>query len=251
MNSSNSIIDKADISISKDFNNSCKEDSKKTKNNIKGIFFDFDGVLSSFAYRIGWPMVSAALMVKPDITEEEIKEASFDIMELLTTLEKKPKITSLMKFIFKLAKKLNMSNFQAIKFMITIGIVYAKGRKNIVPRAGVRQVLKDILTKDYKVVLVTNTSKGIIDIAKKKIPEINDFDLIITREDTKVIKPHAKPFKIALKTLNLRPEQVVSVGDQASDIIAGKKVGVKTIALTNKFMKHTRPHLKAQKNHCH
>ncbi|MFW9922204.1 MAG: HAD hydrolase-like protein [Candidatus Thorarchaeota archaeon] len=218
------------------------KDFKETPNgeNIKGIIFDFDGVLSSFVVRLGWPIASSALMVKKDISKKQIDDFSFEVFEFLNTLDEKPNNANLIKFAFHMGKKLGMSTFQAFKFILTIGIVYSKSRKNIVPKAGIRKVLRELLAQDYKVVLLTNTSWGVINKAKEKIPELNDFDLILTRDDVKKIKPDASGILKVMKILNLKREEIISIGDQASDIIANKRAGVKSIAVNAKAMAFTK-----------
>jgi len=210
---------------------------------IKGIIFDFDGVLSSFQARIGDPIAHAALMIKKDITKELMTEISLEMFEYLTTIEQHPSITTLAKFAFSVGRRLGMTTFQAIKFVATSAIIFMKNRKQIVPRTGVRRVLRELLAEDYKLILLTNSNDSIIEAALEKIPEIKEFDLVLTRDDTKTIKPNAKGFFQAMEILGLDPDEIISVGDQASDLIASKKAGIKTIAIFDQGMEFTKPHL--------
>ena len=220
--------------------------SPKRNSQIKAIIFDFDGVLSSFVVRLGWPLIQSIKMVKPEITEKQISDSSLEVFSLLTTLDKKPKNTSLAKFSFQMGKKMGMTNFQALKFIITTVIMFLKSRMNIVPTIGVREVLQELLAQDYKVILLTNTSRKVINKASKTIPEIKEFDLILTRDDIDNIKPDASGFFKALEIMNLKACEVLSIGDQASDIIASKRAGIKTVAVTERQMAHSRPHLQQQ-----
>ncbi|MHA1307613.1 MAG: HAD family hydrolase [Candidatus Heimdallarchaeota archaeon] len=210
---------------------------------IKGIILDFDGVLSSFEVRIGHPLVSAALMVKPDIKEEAIQKASIKVLKMLTTLDSMPKKTSLFKFAFQLGKEIGMNSFQTLRFIATAVIVYFKQHHTIIPNAGVREMLEELRKENYKIILLTNTSKKVIDIASEKIPEIHDFELVLTRDDFKSIKPDASGFHRVLEIMGLHPDEVISVGDQASDIIAGKRAGIRTIALNSDNLRHFKPQL--------
>lgn len=203
---------------------------------IKGIIFDFDGVLSSFHARIGWPITSAAIRVKPDITREQITDMALSVLTMLSSIDEDSSKTTIFKYIFSVGKKFGMSNFQTLKYMITLGIIYRKNRKTVVPNIGVREVLREILAQDYKVILLTNASQGIIDIAKEKIPELNEFDLILTRDDVKVLKPNAIGLIKAMEVLGLEADEVITIGDQASDIIAGKRAGTMTIAVNDEIM---------------
>ncbi len=213
---------------------------------IKGIIFDFDGVLSSFQNRIGYPITSAAFMIKKDINKELMKEASLEIFDNLTKIEKHPSKTSFLKMSFNMGKKLGMTNFQALKFVVTVGIIYAKNRKRIVPKNGARQVLRELLSEDYKIILITNSSRSIIDAAEKEIPEIKEFDLVLTRDEMKSIKPSSKGFYQAMEALGLDPDELISIGDQASDIIASKKAGIRTIAMFDHEMIFTKPQLEKE-----
>ncbi|NHJ31287.1 MAG: HAD family hydrolase [Asgard group archaeon] len=212
--------------------------------NIKGIIFDFDGVLSSFHARIGWPITSAALRVKPDITRDQIYDMALTALTMLSSIDQDDSKRTLLKFIFGVGKNFGMSNFQVLKFIVTMFIIYRKNRKTVVPNIGVREVLREILAQDYKVILLTNTSQGIIDIAKQKIPEINDFDLILTRDDVKVLKPNAIGLIKAMDILGLEADEVIHIGDQASDIIAGKRAGTMTIAVNDELMDFYKQHLR-------
>jgi len=208
---------------------------------IKGVILDFDGVLSSFEVRIGYPIFNAALMVKSDIKEEQIQKASLKVLKMLTTIDSMPKKTSLLKFAFQLGKEVGMTNFQSLRFVVTSFIVYMKQHHTIIPTAGVREALKELMAENYKIILLTNTTKKVIDIATKKIPEIKDFDLILTRDDIEKVKPNVSGFNKALEIMELKPDEVISVGDQASDILASKRAGIRTIAVNSENLKHFKP----------
>lgn len=56
------------------------------------------------------------------------------------------------------------------------------------------------------------------------------FDVVITYEDTFEKKPSAEPFNLALKKLNLKPEECLMIGDWAErDMVGAKAVGMKTV----------------------
>ena len=56
------------------------------------------------------------------------------------------------------------------------------------------------------------------------------FDFVIAFEATRVKKPHELPFKLALKKLKLKPEEIMMVGDDPRrDIEGAKKLGMVTV----------------------
>ena len=58
----------------------------------------------------------------------------------------------------------------------------------------------------------------------------NFFDIVICFEDTMKFKPNREPFLLALKRLNLKPEECLMVGDNPKrDLKGAKSVGIKTV----------------------
>jgi HAD superfamily hydrolase (TIGR01509 family) len=210
---------------------------------IKGIILDFDGVLSSFEERIGTPLINSALKVKKDISDDNIKRGSLKVLRMLTTIDSMPKKTTLAKFVYKMGREVGMTRLQSLRFVITSAIVYKRQHHTIIPTIGVHDALKELINDNYKIILLTNTSNKVIKKASEKIPEINDFDLILTRDAIKKLKPDPAGFHKALEVMGLKPEEVVSVGDQASDILASKRAGIRTVAVNNDKLRHFKPQL--------
>ena len=58
----------------------------------------------------------------------------------------------------------------------------------------------------------------------------NFFDVVVTKADARKQKMHAAPFKVALKHLDIKPEEAVMIGDRISrDVQTAKKLGIYTI----------------------
>ncbi len=56
------------------------------------------------------------------------------------------------------------------------------------------------------------------------------FDVVITYDETRERKPSPVPFNMALKELNLKPEECLMIGDWAErDMVGAKAVGMKTV----------------------
>ncbi len=55
------------------------------------------------------------------------------------------------------------------------------------------------------------------------------FDIVVTYDDTKAIKPDRKPFLLMLQRVKLAPDEVLIVGDSTDkDIYGAKRVGMQT-----------------------
>lgn len=104
--------------------------------------------------------------------------------------------------------------------------------------------------KDGSLVLYPNVTKTLLDLIKRgiKLAVVSDapalqvwtrlvqmnlhhiFDVVITFDDTGKRKPDKEPFLKALEKLNLKPEEVIMIGDWAErDIVGAKLVGIRTV----------------------
>lgn len=90
------------------------------------------------------------------------------------------------------------------------------------------------LHQKYKLAIVTSRIKiGMDDIFNhRKIQHL--FDVVVTFEDYKNPKPHPEPLLIAVKKLNISPDETIYIGDSETDIEAAKKARMRSIHLSVK-----------------
>ncbi len=105
--------------------------------------------------------------------------------------------------------------------------IMAAKEAGVVP--GACQTLKRLKKKGIKIGIVTRNCKEAVEIGLGK----NDFvyDLLLTRDDIRPVKPEPHSLEKALKVMKSKPEETIMIGDHPIDIKAGKKVGVKTVAV--------------------
>ncbi len=102
--------------------------------------------------------------------------------------------------------------------------------ENIKLYSGVKQVLGEIREKGLKIGLVTDAESADAMDRLKKVDLIDSFDTIVTFDDTGKKKPNKEPFIYCLDQMELKPEEVVLVGDSLDrDIDPGKKIGMITV----------------------
>ncbi|WP_373231338.1 HAD family hydrolase [Cohnella sp.] len=101
--------------------------------------------------------------------------------------------------------------------------------RNAVLMEHAREVVQHI-RKKYKTGLITN-GKTLIQYGKIDHLGIrNEFDLIIVSEEAGIKKPDPRIFKLALKQLELKPEECIYIGDHpVNDIEGASKIGMETI----------------------
>ena len=72
-----------------------------------------------------------------------------------------------------------------------------------------------------------------MNVILKKFKMEDLFNVIVNGDEVKHGKPNPEIFSIAVKKLNLPPEQCVVIEDATNGIIAAKKLGTKTIGIVN------------------
>lgn len=64
---------------------------------------------------------------------------------------------------------------------------------------------------------------------RKKLPFLNDFDLIVDATHTGILKPDPRAYAFVTEGLGLAPDQCVFVDDQLKNIHGGKAAGFRTV----------------------
>jgi putative hydrolase of the HAD superfamily len=115
--------------------------------------------------------------------------------------------------------------------ILSAGIVaYRKAREAaLIPYPHVYSTLNKLLKMGIKMGVLSDapSKEAWLRLAYLNFHHI--FDEVVTFDETGERKPSAKPFKVILERLNVKPEEALMVGDWAErDIIGAAKVGMKT-----------------------
>ncbi len=99
------------------------------------------------------------------------------------------------------------------------------------------ETLNSLKKKGYKLAAVTTRSNKTSHQTLVDAGIFDLFDIIISFEDAKKLKPNPEPLLKALENLNETPDKAVMIGDSHLDIEAGKNAGTKTIRAAYGFHK--------------
>ena len=91
------------------------------------------------------------------------------------------------------------------------------------------ETLEYLKNKDYPLAIVTTKLKIAADIGLNTFDLKKYFDVVIGYDDVRTTKPDPEGILKAMKLLKV--EKAIYVGDNITDIEAGKNAGVKTIAV--------------------
>jgi len=81
----------------------------------------------------------------------------------------------------------------------------------------------------YRIGIVTRNSRAALKRVLRRVPLRHH--LLLTRDDVPSVKPDPAHLKIALQALHLSASKAAMVGDHPMDILAGKRAGVRTVAV--------------------
>lgn len=129
------------------------------------------------------------------------------------------------KFLLKINRKIDYK-------ILSKGIVaYRKVSSGFLhPYPGVYKTLLKLKEKGLKLAIVSDAPrlKAWTRLCEMNIDDF--FDVVVAFGDTKEKKPSKLPFEKALKELNLKPSEVLMVGDNPErDILGAKRLGMKTV----------------------
>lgn len=94
---------------------------------------------------------------------------------------------------------------------------------------GVKDMVRTAKAAGYKTAIVTSRLINTTVEALDKFGILEDFDVIVTPEDTTKHKPDPDPALVALRKLDSKPENSVMLGDTMFDILCANNAGVKSI----------------------
>lgn len=96
---------------------------------------------------------------------------------------------------------------------------------------GIDELLTELKARGAKLAVVTSKSHETVKMAFEVIPIEHYFDAVITTDDTDNHKPHPQPLQLAMRRLDLAPDECIYIGDSPFDIKAGHAAGCATGAV--------------------
>jgi len=191
---------------------------------IKAVIFDLDNTLLDF-YRMKEEairyaveaMIDAGLKMKKEIAYKKI----FEIYEREGIEDQK---------IFDKFLKENLGEID-YKILAAGIVAYRKAKStSLTTYPNTQYTLITLIKKGIKLGVVTDAPRI---QAWTRLVQLNlhhFFDVVVTFDDTGKTKPQEEPFILALKKLNVLPNEAIMVGDWPErDILGGAKIGMKTV----------------------
>jgi len=181
--------------------------------NIKFVIFDFDGTIADtmpFSFSRSLELLRKE---KIDLPEKEII--------------KKIKSNNY----FELMKEFKLS-WLKIPFMLQI---VKQGQRDLYSQIdkikifpGMKNLLKDLRNNNYQIGILSSNMQGNVN-KFIKIKRLNFFNIIYCESN---ILGKDQTFRKMMRKYNLKPEEIIYIGDEIRDVEACKKVGIKIIGVS-------------------
>ncbi len=190
---------------------------------IKAVLFDLDNTLIDFM-KMKRSATDAALFA---MIKAGLKINKKDGQQLLKGLFHKHGLEYQQIFNEFLTEVLGYVDLK----ILAAGVVAYRAVKGdlLQPYSNVKPVLKKLKKKGYKLGIVTDAPKFQAWTRLYQMKLENYFDVVVTLDDSGSLKHTGLPFERAVDMLELKPSEIMMVGDWVSrDIIPAKRVGMKT-----------------------
>jgi len=127
--------------------------------------------------------------------------------------------------------KLNVSNISKIEFYEAFNSVMTRGNQEVI------DVIKKLRALNrFKIIALSNVNKTHIDHALQKkefLVFLKLFDELIFSYEIHMIKPEPEIFLYTIKKAQCRPEEIVFIDDNLSNVNPARKLGISGIHFTN------------------
>lgn len=193
---------------------------------IKAVVFDLDGTIVDF--NLDYKKVRAE--VRNFLLKQNFPQSVFPTNESIFKMWKKAvvymknhgkngnKISKIMEKVFSIVDRYE---FEAAQ------------KTNLI--SGVRETLKSLQRLKLKIGLFTlNGSKSVSYILESRRLK-RFFNTVVTRENASKVKPDPAHLEATLKELQMKPEEVIVVGDGTGDMKCARELGAIAVGLTSGF----------------
>lgn len=91
-------------------------------------------------------------------------------------------------------------------------------------QAGANEALKELKRMKLKIGLCTTSSEKAVNYILIRFKIQDYFQVVVTRDKVKYVKPSTEQFELALKTLDVIPKATIIVGDNIVDMQSAKEI---------------------------
>ncbi|MEM0174214.1 MAG: HAD family hydrolase [Sulfolobaceae archaeon] len=207
--------------------------------NVRGLFFDFDGTLVDFD-------------TNSKVALNKVAEEIYNYIIENQNNEKKLKLDDVKNVVFEVAEKLDQDgvferNYWWEEVMKKLGVKYERNQiyefsslywsiaSDNIPFDDAIELIRYLKRKNLKLGIITN-SDGEVGNKRRRLerfPLISSFDVIIIAGEGGIRpKPYPEPFILGCEKLGLKINECAMIGDDpVKDCLAAKRVGMVSVLI--------------------
>ncbi|TFG09612.1 MAG: HAD family hydrolase [Promethearchaeota archaeon] len=198
---------------------------------IKGVIFDLDGVIFDIIDSIRQAVHDAVDKYKITVDIEDVLQ---EIAHLIEDLQNYP----VPKIILNSYELLKVKFLNGLTFFkkLRIGIYLFNQFNKYKEDAGIFEGIDVIisgLSENKRLAILTNNKKEHAEDVLEKYNLKQYFESIFGFNEVEEVKPSPDGILKIINQWNLRPSEVIFIGDMTSDVLAGKAAKVKMIAVAS------------------
>ncbi|MFX0000512.1 MAG: HAD family hydrolase [Candidatus Hermodarchaeota archaeon] len=200
----------------------------KNRKPIKAIVWDLDGTLIHFKIDYLRARSTAIKILKRYGVPKHLLTVNISILENMKSAREffeKEGLTQ---------KKINEIIEEVDNEIVKIEYEAAKNATMI---NGIDQVLEFAMNNHLKQAIFTFNTKRNAEISLKKVNLLQFFNLIVGRDNITNLKPHPDHLIYICNELNVKPNEILVIGDNIRDIEAAINVGAYSIATQTRLAK--------------
>jgi phosphoglycolate phosphatase len=193
---------------------------------IEAVIFDLDGTLANFNL--------------------DYKALRGEVKEYLIHSGVPPSVLNVNESVFEMLNKAEIyiknngkseQTFEAIRSQaLNIAEKYeldASKTTSLLP--GAIETLKELKKMGLKMAICTTSCDKAANYIVQRFKVDNYFQILVSRDKVKNVKPSTEQCETALKALKVRPKSMLVVGDSEADMKSGRELKAVTVGLTTGF----------------
>ncbi len=187
---------------------------------LKAYVFDFEGTLVDFQWNLDDGIKA---------TKDKLQEMGFD-KEWLMNTDSYAKLYN-DAVIGALMRRVDLSSWEVRE---KVGEVWDYWDLDAATRWQLRENAKDTLSRLHRratIGLYTSVGRKAVTKVLEKYEVDRLFHILITRDDTTLIKPYNEGLRLILDFMGISPGEMIFIGDSVKDIAAAEAIGAQSAFL--------------------
>ncbi len=187
---------------------------------IRGLIFDFDGLILETEGPVYQSWV--------ELYQEYGQELPFEVWATIIGTASQEHFNPFEMLEEKIGKKLDRENLSARRVARELELIHAQ---TVLP--GVEEKITSAKALGLKLGIASSSDREWVVGHLTRLRLAHHFDAIHTADDVEHTKPDPELYRLALRSLGLRPQEAIVFEDSPNGVKAARSAGIFTIAVPN------------------